>query len=241
NFDKELDDILSCPAGVRKIAVEWTVDEYAEGFALTLRDEDEVSVAISFPYVKEMARSSQKENVRTQLSKLGNTPFESGEVNQHWSAEWFIPSSVWAEWRRIAVDKLRSARRMNYPYRYRRVPCPSVRSGEEEKKETMAAPFASQTLTYLANVMNRKAEAFYLKSGAARVEPAFERKEPDDAVLMFCRHCLRYSLGWCLREGKEKSPFHEPFYLVLSDGRRFRLAFDCTHCQMKVYADEKEA
>ena len=31
-------------------------------------------------------------------------------------------------------------------------------------------------------------------------------------------------------------PWKEPLSLVLGDGRRFRLEFDCTHCQMNVYA-----
>ena len=64
-------------------------------------------------------------------------------------------------------------------------------------------------------------------------------REPAGAALMFCRHCLRYSMGWCPRHGGTESPFKEPYYLSLPDGRRFRLAFDCKHCQMIVYADEK--
>jgi putative protease len=38
---------------------------------------------------------------------------------------------------------------------------------------------------------------------------------------------------------KEKSPFREPYYLVSADGKRFRLDFDCKHCQMKVMASGK--
>ena len=55
-----------------------------------------------------------------------------------------------------------------------------------------------------------------------------------DAVLMFCKHCLRYSMGWCPVRHKEKSLYKEPYYLVSADGKRFRLDFDCKHCQMKV-------
>ena len=100
--------------------------------------------------------------------------------------------------------------------------------------------WVSEEVTYLANVMNRKAEDFYHRQGAVRIAPAFEEREPAGAVLMFCRHCLRYSMGWCPRYGGGKSPFREPYYLVSSDGRRFRLSFDCKACQMKVYADAEE-
>lgn len=52
NFDKAFEDVLSRPSAVRKIRVEWTLGEYAEGFTLEVRDEDEVSVAVAFPIPK---------------------------------------------------------------------------------------------------------------------------------------------------------------------------------------------
>ena len=60
----------------------------------------------------------------------------------------------------------------------------------------------------------------------------------EEAVLMFCKHCLRYSMGWCPSWHKVRSPYREPYYLVSSDNRRFRLEFDCKNCQMKVYAEK---
>ena len=54
--------------------------------------------------------------------------------------------------------------------------------------------------------------------------------------IMQCRHCIRYALGYCVKHGGQRPTWHEPLSLVLGDGRRFRLEFDCTHCQMKVYA-----
>ena len=56
--------------------------------------------------------------------------------------------------------------------------------------------------------------------------------------LMRCRYCLRYELGHCVRYGGRKPQWREPLFLRLADGRRFRLEFDCAHCQMNVYADE---
>ena len=53
--------------------------------------------------------------------------------------------------------------------------------------------------------------------------------------LMTCRFCLRHAWGQCLKErhdGNEK--WQEPLYLVLGDGRRFRLGFDCKKCEMTV-------
>ena len=56
---------------------------------------------------------------------------------------------------------------------------------------------------------------------------------------MQCRHCLRYALGYCVKHGGRKPQWREPLFLRLGDGTRFRLEFDCQHCQMNVYAHEK--
>lgn len=238
NFDKAFEDILARPSAVRRLKVWWTVGEYDGGFTLEARDEDEVAVTLSFPYPKEQSRGPQEKNVETQLSKLGNTPFEAAGVEWKGASGWFVPSSVWAEWRRAVVEALLSARRMNCPRPVRLLPTDYTRR-LDAAREKAGAGFVPQRLTYLANVMNRKAEAFYRRQGAVEIAPAFERREPEGAVLMFCRHCLRYSLGWCPRYGHQDSPFREPYFLVSSDGRRFRLAFDCKNCQMKVYADDE--
>ena len=131
-----------------------------------------------------------------------------------------------------------SARRAAYPREYRKIPTEFTRSLAAERQTKDIPSFIPAELTYLANVMNREAEAFYREQGACRIAPAFERAEPAGAVLMFCKHCLRYSLGWCPKHGGSRSPFREPYYLVSADGRRFRLEFDCQVCQMKVLADE---
>ena len=79
-------------------------------------------------------------------------------------------------------------------------------------------------------------EFFVTGHGVASIAPAFERAPAEKAVLMFCKHCLRYSMGWCPVHQRERSPYREPYYLVSTDGKRFRLEFDCKNCQMKVNA-----
>lgn len=237
NFDKTFETILGKTSSSRKISVEWTVSEYPQGFVLEVKDEDGVNVACSFPYSKEVARTAQQDNIKAQLSRLGNTCFEAVAVHFRLTSDWFLPSSVLADWRRQMIDRLESARRMNEPRALRAIPTAFTRSLDEKHGKTVS-PFVPETLTYTANVMNSRAEAFYREQGALHIEPAFEKVEPEHAALMFCKHCLRYSLGWCERRGGERSPYREPYFIVLSDERRFRLAFDCSQCQMKVYADD---
>ena len=235
NFDQEFERILARKSAERKIGVGWELADTSSGFALTVADEDGNRITLSFPYPKELARTPQSENLRTQLGKLGNTPFEvmplggtdspsattAPAIAINLSQNWFIPASVIADWRRQAIDKLTAARRITY------------RRELHVWKPTRHS-FPATSLTYLGNVMNTAARSFYQAHGVASVEPAYEKQAVPEAVLMFCKHCLRYSMGWCPTHQKGHSPYREPYYLVGTDGKRFRLTFDCKNCQMKV-------
>jgi putative protease len=226
NSDQEFEKMMARKSAERKLGVAIALTENNFGFTLTMTDEDDVSVSIAMEREKELARTPQTENIKAQLGKLGNTPFEADRIDVDLKDNWFLPSSVLAEVRREAVEKLLQARRMNY--RQEIVSMPKTEH-----------PFPQSELTYLGNVMNEGALSFYRQHGVSKIAPAFEKRPAADAVLMFCKHCLRYSLGWCPVRHKEKSPFREPYYLVSADGKRFRLDFDCKHCQMKVMASGK--
>lgn len=224
NFDQKFEQQLSRKSAERRIRVEALLTETPFGFVLTLTDEDDISVSIAIEYKKEQARTPQIENIRTQLAKMGNTPFDLKGLRVEWTDNWFIPSSALAEWRRRVVELLVSARRINH----RRPPVGKAKADN---------PFPVKRLSYMGNVMNREAETFYRTHGVDDVKPAFEAYKPEgEQVVMTCRHCLRYSMGWCpLHHRGKRSPYKEPYYLVSGDGRRFRLEFDCKNCQMKVW------
>ena len=223
NYDQEFERVLSRKSSERKIAVDLVLTENNFGFSLILTDEDDNSVALTLQRDKELARTPQTENLKTQLGKLGNTPFEARKIEISFAGNWFLPSSVLADLRRDAIEKLITARRMNY------------RRELAVLKPTGHA-FPQTTLTYLGNVMNARAASFYQEHGVQAVAPAYEKEAVEDAVLMFCKHCLRYSMGWCPIHQRVRSPYREPYYLVSTDGKRFRLEFDCKNCQMKVKA-----
>lgn len=223
NQDQEFERILARKSAERKIGIRMKLEENRFGFSLTAEDEDDNRVTLTFAHAKERARTPQIENLRTQLAKLGGTPYELTEpADIRLTEEWFIPASVITEWRRQTVERLTAARRMNY------------RRELAVWKPTRHA-YPATTLTYLGNVMNGEARRFYLDHGVKAVAPAYEKQPADGAVLMLCRHCLRYSLGWCPVHQKGRSPYREPYSLASADGRRFRLEFDCKNCQMKIY------
>ncbi|HJD74894.1 MAG TPA: U32 family peptidase [Bacteroides reticulotermitis] len=221
NYDQEFEKLLSHKSAERKISISVRLTENASGFSLSLTDEDGNNATLALAREKELARTPQTENLRSQLLKLGNTPFEAQEVEIEFADNWFLPASVLADLRRQAVEKLLSVRTTNY---------------QQEvavwKPTTHAYP--QTALTYLGNVMNTRAASFYQEHGVQQIAPAYEKEPVKDAVLMFCKHCLRYSMGWCPIHQRVRSPYREPYYLLSNDGKRFRLEFDCKNCQMKV-------
>jgi len=223
NFDQEFERILSRKSAERKINVSVLLAENNFGFSLTLTDEDDNSVTLTLPRDKEQARTPQIENIKNQLSKLGNTPFEAGQIDIDFTDNWFLPASVLADLRRQAVEKLIEARKITYR-----------RELAVNKPTTHNYP--QTELTYLGNVSNSKAASFYHNHGVNQIDPAYEKEKVADAALMFCKHCLKHSMGWCNVHQNGHLPYREPFYLQASDGKRFRLTFDCKNCQMKVYA-----
>ena len=198
NFDQEFEKILARRSSERKMTVAIRLADTAFGFALTLTDEDDNRVTLSLPRAKEQARTLQEENLKTQLAKLGNTPFEAERVDIDFTENWFLPASVLADFRRQAIEKLIAARRINY------------RRELAVLRPTTHA-FPQTTLTYLGNVMNARAASFYAGHGVASIAPAFEQTPVEKAVLMFCKHCLRYSMGWCPVHQRERSPYREPY------------------------------
>ena len=199
NFDKAFSDVLARPSAVRKIGVDWHLEENGFGFSLTLSDEDGNRVTKAFPYAKEPARSPQVENLRVQLAKLGNTPYEAtAPATIDLTADWFLPASVVTEWRRLLVECLTWLRRINYRQ-------------ELSVWRSTRHPYPDSSLTYLGNVMNDEACNFYIDHGVRDIAPAYEKQAVPGAVLMFCRHCLRYSMGWCPVRQKSHSPYPEPY------------------------------
>lgn len=226
NFDQHFEQVLSKRSAERKISISWQLSETHEGFALSATDEDGNKASLSFPCEKQLAEKPQWENIIRQLSKLGNTPLgiaQTAMTNNQWSIvdNYFIPSSLLSDWRRQVVDELIRVRMAHYPQEV------------AEWKQTYH-PYTQPTLTYLGNVMNSKAREFYAGHGVRQMEDAFEKQPVDKAVVMFCKHCIRYAMGWCPTRQKGKSPYKEPYYLQSLDGKRFKLVFDCKSCTMRV-------
>lgn len=223
NSDHEFERLLSKKSAERKISADIIIDETKQGHALTIEDEDGNLATINFDSKKELAQKDQSDNIRNNLSKTGNTIFKIQDITINWTKNWFIPASTISDWRRQITDKLLSVRKINY-------------RNETTFHKPTNHPFPIQDITYLGNVMNEKSKQFYIEHQSQVSQYAFERQAQEDVPLMFTRHCIKYSLGWCPQRGAKKHPFKEPFFLIYNN-TRLRLAFDCKNCEMKVYQD----
>ena len=210
NNDQEFERLLSKPSAERKIPIKMSLRPTANGFCLASDD-----VAVEMYIAHQLAEKSQRENIVRQLAKLGNTPYTCSEVELPDDFNYFIPSSQLAELRRMLVSALSQPHAPNNPNE------PSVAH----------KPHKPYSYPFLYNIANREAACFY---GVDNVS-AYELKG-GEGPLMQCRHCLRFSLGFCVKHGGRRPEWHEPLCLRLGDGRVFRLEFDCHNCQMNIYA-----
>lgn len=212
NNDQEFERLLSRSSAERKIPITMRLSTVDNGFSLSCGD---VSVAVECHH--QQAEKPPRDNIVRQLSKLGGTSYECEEVELADDFNYFIPSSVLAELRRQLVSRLSESQRRP--------------AAESYTTDRFVSP-PSYSSPYLYNIANRLASEFY-----GMKESAYELKGGRGPVMQ-CRHCLRYSLGYCVKHGGRKPLWHEPLRLRLGDGRLFPLEFDCKHCQMNVYAED---
>ena len=220
NQDHEFEKILQHKTSERKIPLEIVFREIATGFYIQLTDEDGISILYQAACDKQPAQKPDavNDNIKNQLSKLGNTIYEAVDISIQLDAPWFFPASQLSEWRRLAIEELDKARANAY-----------VRT---PKRENKPAEFPIKQLSYLGNVINAKAEAFYREHGVEDVQPGFEVKAEEGVPLMFCKHCIKFTMGWCPKEGY-KATFKEPLYLK-NNNQLYKLTFDCKICEMRI-------
>lgn len=229
NRDHAFMRLLEKDSAQRKMAVDISFYETPNGFALTVTDKDGYSATTACVAEKQLAQNVEKaeSNLRENLNKLGGTDFTAEKITLQTSQPWFIPASIINNLRRDAIEQLAETRILAYER-------PARRSAAEPP-----ALYPEDTLTYLANVYNQKARAFYQKHGVKLIAAAYEaNKELDEVPLMITKHCLRFSHGLCPKEAKgvigvQGTVTAEPMTLI-NGNDRFTLKFDCKPCEMHV-------
>ena len=236
NLDYRFQQMLNKPTARRKILVKMTLtvdDQY-----VTLRLDDgttEISVRRG-PF--EAALKPQKDNYVKQLTKLGDTPFETDTCYVEGTSQLFVPSSVLADMRREAVASLMKKREEIDVQRRQSFVKPDY---EAQTRRLDARGIIPED--FRANVMNEFAEEILQNMRLQNIDKAFEIEQDTQHSVMVTRHCLKYAFGHCPKH-KNNTPekdlangdkWVEPMVLKIG-GKKFLLKFGCKNdCMSEIF------
>lgn len=274
----EADDIeKKSPIGVKINATVMIFCDIQGGYGVP-------AVEFVYDFPLQSAKRPQRDNIVSQLSKLGDTIYDAYIVDVLDGMEnYFVPNSVLSIIRRSLVEKLNKLTEENIidhsltsgmkrTFSNNGYELNQIGEHQMKPREFVWQPEYGKW-SYLYNIANFSAYDFYRNHGLTVALPAFELGEDmplswsatsaedfeekmakdkthrlsdrkvyasqnGESLLMQCRHCIRYSLGYCVKNGGQTQTWKEPLYLRLGDDRRFRLEFVCKECQMNIFSEK---
>lgn len=223
NADTHFNKLLGQSGLCRKIAVQMTLVEIAEGLELQISDEDGIVSKTTIIAAKESAKKSGSiESVaRQQLKKSGGTVFAVGDIALTLSPDRFFPSAVFNDLRRKAFNRHLEIRLKSYP--------PAT-----QERIPNRYPWPTREADYSDNITNKKAAEFYRHHGVDHIDPALLRaSDVKGCALMTTRYCIKAQLGMCPQAKMKSNPPAEPLILTDNTGK-YQLDFDCGKCEMTI-------
>ena len=223
NQDQAFDRLLAGKTAVRSIGVRMSLVLNGNTLELDIKGVNAPvhgSAVLVLGKIQQ-AQKPQMDLILRQLTKLGGTVYRCEEISVAPELDGvFIPSSLLASLRRQATENIVTTARRNI-------------TAITEKRYPVPSDSYHRRFGHLYNIANEKARLFYETQGLETREKAFELGN-DGQLLMQSRHCIRYTLGYCVKHGGRRPEWKEPLTLRLTDGREFTLEFDCKNCQMNV-------
>ena len=232
NRDHAWEQRLAKKSAERRIGVNAIFAETADGFSLTLQDEDGIAATATAAFDKQPAKNPDEAEagVREQLARFGNTDFElraaaslppcRGKVrmgveklNPHAST----PSpplplqgggsteAITIRWTQPWFVPSSLANKLRRDAVAQLEASRMKACARPVRKATVEPPakYPEESLSFLANVYNSAARNFYAKHGVKLIAAAYEaHEEAGEVPLMITRHCIRYSLSLCPRQAK---------------------------------------
>ncbi|CEA01938.1 peptidase U32 [Pseudomonas saudimassiliensis] len=227
NLDHNWQQALQKTSAERRIGLRWQAELSADSLRLTGISEEGIQVSRQLDGPFEPAKKPEQalEQLRDLLGQLGTTQYHAEQVDLGGDFVPFVPNSQLKTLRRELIEQLSEARVAAFPHGYR-------------KAVSVPPPVYPQThLTFLANVYNHKARAFYQRYGVELIDAAYEaHEETGDVPVMITKHCLRFSFNLCPKQAKGVTGVRTkvaPMQLVHGD-EVLTLKFDCKPCEMHV-------
>jgi len=236
NRNRDIDwvRVLDKKSSDRRIAVWAELSRTPKGVALTLTDEDgnTATTHATLPHTTANDPAANATLLEQHMGKLGTTIFIATHARLTGASDLFVPASTLNALRRDAVEELETVRALSLT----RLP----RAAAVEPP----VGFPEDTLSYLANVHNKAARAFYAKHGVKVMDAAYENNEElGEVSLMITKHCVRFSLSLCPKQAKgvvgvQGQVKAEPLQLI-NGKEKLTLRFDCKPCEMHVVGKMK--
>lgn len=221
NFDMEFQKKLTQSSTCRKIPVAISLTANSQELTVLFSTEFGVKTSVSWPiadYAKNEAMAMA--NLRTQMSKLGDSIFEVSSFSVDFQKVPFVPISQINEIRREVCERLRKQIIADFE---------NVESTNLTKNNVQYP--LSEPLDYRLNVANEKSRAFFNRHGVEVSQCAFELEHRMNVPLMTTKYCIRYQMHACKKGNAEP--------LFLSDKSHiFRVEFNCEKCEMNIYAEQ---
>ena len=222
NIDYKFIKKLEKSLPTRKIPITIDVKINEEHIQIKIKDFYDNDLNINIPNQFEKAENQIKaaENIKKQLSKTGDTEFIVTDINFETTTIPFIQINKINEIRRKIIQDFQEIRQKNYKIK--------------KQPQINYPQIYNKMLDYKYNITNELAKKFYEKCGAKIIEYGLEhptQKNFKDKTVMTTKHCIRYSLNLCSKNGKK---IKEPLYLIDETGKKYKLKFDCKNCIMEI-------
>ena len=232
NMDHNWQQALQKKSSERRVLVDWQVQLDEQQLTLTAISEEGVSVTVqqTEPFTVADDAKQAIAQIKDTLSKLGTTIYHAQKINVQAEQAWFVPNSQLKALRRDAIAALTEARVAAHPKGFR-------------KPVSDPPPvYPESHLTFLANVYNEKARAFYHRFGVQLIDAAYEaHEETGDVPVMITKHCLRFSFNLCPKQAKGVTGVRtkvSDMQLIHRD-EVLTLKFDCKPCEMHIIGKMK--
>ena len=222
NFSQQFNNILQSNAGERKIGIHICFSETGDGVKCCFTDENGISSETTVSIKKELADNPGKsfEHIKTQLLKLGASPFYSLSIKIDFRQPLFLTSSVVNNIRREAVEN-HTKKRIDLHLK------PDI------KLNPTYHPFPEKFTNFESNVLNQLAVSFYKQHEVENIPFGFEISEhAKKQRVMTTKHCIRYTLNLC---PKQKKGENNDDLILKSNNQKYLLKFDCRECEMNVF------
>ncbi len=232
NLDHNWQQALLKTSAERRVAVSWQARLSEQAITLTVTSEEGIGASASLAGPFGLAKNPEQahEQLRDTLSKLGTTIYHAQDVQIDAPQALFVPNSQLKALRREAIDALTAARGVAHP------------RGSRKPVSVPPPVYPESHLTFLANVYNEKARAFYHRYGVQLIDAAYEAHEESGEVpVMITKHCLRFSFNLCPKQAKGVTGVRTkvaPMQLVHQD-EVLTLKFDCKPCEMHIIGKMK--